>query len=90
MRTWPLGFIRVTQIFGGSHEHLSVSHRRPERHHVVAPVVTDGGIFVRIHGRICRGTLEVSRKSLQETGQMCRYHKGIKNLGCVSSTIHQR
>lgn len=78
MRTWPLGFIRVTQIFGGSHEHLSVSHRRPERHHVVAPVVTDGGIFVRIHGRICRGTLEVSRKAYKKPARCAGIIKALK------------
>lgn len=66
MNTWPFSFIRVTKIFRGSHEHLSVAHWRPERHHVIAPVVTDGGIFFRIHSRICQEIPEVSPKAIKQ------------------------
>lgn len=95
MNTWPFSFVSVTEVFRGGYKHLSIRHWRPERHHVVAPVVTNRGIFFRILRQICREILTVSWKA------NCAYKKAVKyagfiirfccemDLNRVSSTIHQ-
>ena len=78
MITWPISFVRVTKIFRGSQKHLSVCHWRPERHHVVAPVVTNGGVFLRVQTRICQEVPEVSLKAYHANNKAVKYAGNMK------------
>ena len=64
-RTWPHGVVGVAQVLWRGEEHLIVGDRGPEGNHVVAFVVADGGVLVRVHGLFCwRGGTENERLAL--------------------------
>lgn len=63
MYTWPFSFIRVAKIFRGGHKHICISNRGPERHHVVAPVMTNGCVFFWIHSWICQEIFDFRLKA---------------------------
>lgn len=54
--TWPLHFIRVPQIFWCRDKHFGIGDRRPERDHVIPPVMPNRSIFLRIYNFTCMMT----------------------------------